>query len=269
MSRRPLVIGNWKMNGTQASNSELLSGLARSPVFCSALAKGVEAGVCPSAVHVAVLGYGLKHLHQQALANVSLGAQDVSEFAPGAYTGETAASMLNDLGVQFVLVGHSERRSLFGDTNQRVAEKTKAALAANLIPVICVGETLQQREAGHTAAIITEQLSAIWPIVSGCQANAYVIAYEPVWAIGTGKTASPEQAQEVHAHIRNLLTQFAPAASANVRLLYGGSVKAANAAELFAQADIDGGLIGGASLVAADFAAIVGAAVGRLPSFKS
>jgi len=190
---------------------------------------------------------------------VAWGAQDVSEHAQGAYTGEVSAAMLNDFGCRYAIVGHSERRSFYGDTDQVVAAKTAAALAANLIPIVCVGETLAEREANVTAQVVTRQLDAV---IARCGVEALarsVVAYEPVWAIGTGKTASPAQAQEVHALIRARVALAAPNVAAGLQILYGGSVKPGNAKELFSMADIDGGLIGGAALVAADFLAICAA----------
>lgn len=192
-------------------------------------------------------------------SNVAWGAQDVSEHAQGAFTGEVSAAMLNDFGCRYAIVGHSERRSFYGDTDEVVAAKTAAALAAGLTPIVCVGETLAEREANVTAQVVTRQLDAV---IARCGVNALakaVVAYEPVWAIGTGKTASPAQAQEVHALIRARVAQAAPNIAVGLQILYGGSVKPGNAKELFSMADIDGGLIGGAALVAADFLAICAA----------
>jgi triosephosphate isomerase (TIM) len=256
MSRRALVIGNWKMNGAIASNEALVHDLCHHALVKASIDAGVEVAVCPSFVHVAMVSAELK----RHTAGVQLGAQDISEHGNGALTGETSAAMLKELAVRFVLVGHSERRSLFGDTDARVDAKVKAALAAGLVPVICVGESLAQREAGNMQAIIEGQVAAVLDSVRSLHCSAYVLAYEPVWAIGTGKTASPEQAQEVHGLIRAQLRRANVAAAETVRLLYGGSVKANNALSLFGQPDIDGGLIGGAALVAQDFAAIVAAA---------
>jgi triosephosphate isomerase len=238
--RRRLVAGNWKMHGNRASNSALLnailSGLPQS--------KDVECAVC---VPFPYLGETAARLSGTALA---LGAQNVSEHVQGAYTGEVAAAMLEETGCKYVLVGHSERRQLFGETDESVAAKFAAAAKQGLTPILCVGETLAEREAGRTEEVVARQLGAVKFAES---ASAPVLAYEPVWAIGTGKTATPEQAQAVHRHLRNLV-------SPETRILYGGSVKADNAAALFAQEDVDGGLIGGASLVAKDFLEIVRAA---------
>ncbi len=262
MARRPLVIGNWKMNGSLAVNAALVGDLASNVDITRALAGGVEVAVCPSHTHVALVSSQLQQLSEARLgmAMVQLGAQDASEHASGAFTGETNATMLKELGARFVLLGHSERRSFFGDTNERVRAKAAAVLAEGLVPVICVGETLAQRDSGATEQVVGEQIDAVADLLGPLPTSAYVIAYEPVWAIGTGKTASPEQAQQVHAFIRARLVSLGVAAAQQVRLLYGGSVKANNALELFKQIDIDGGLIGGAALVAEDFAAIVAAA---------
>ncbi len=246
--RRKLVVGNWKMNGTRAANAALLASLkaAMAPAAC-------DVAVCPPAPYlgeVAALLLG---------SAIHWGAQDCSSHAPGAFTGEVAASMLAEFGCSFVIVGHSERRALHAESDELVAQKAEQALASGLVPIICVGETLAEREAGATDAVVARQLAAVLDRlgerIAGC-----VVAYEPVWAIGTGKTASPDEAQSVHALLREALRSRTPGGGA-VRLLYGGSVKADNAAQLFAQPDIDGGLIGGASLKAADFIAICQAAV--------
>lgn len=240
--RRPLVVGNWKMNGTRAANSALLAELREaSDLNC-------ELAVCPPAVYLADVATALKG------SALSWGGQDCSAHALGAFTGEIAAVMLQELGCRYVIVGHSERRTLHGETDQWVADKAKTALAHGLTPIVCVGETLSEREAGQTDAVVKRQLSAVIHTVGACISEV-VVAYEPVWAIGTGRTASPEQAQEVHALLRAQLAAATPHASA-LRLLYGGSVKPDNASVLFGQPDIDGGLIGGASLKAADFLAI-------------
>ena len=242
--RRQLVIGNWKMNGSSASNkallSELITGLNEGRVDAAELAVCVPY-VYLSAVADAIRGSSLK-----------LGAQNVSQFDKGAYTGEISPSMLADLGCDYVLVGHSERRSLFGENSQVVAEKFVAAQASGLTPVLCVGETLEERQAGSTLAVVESQIAAVLERVSlGALLNS-VSAYEPVWAIGTGLTATPEQAQEVHQFIRGCLGEQGQ----KISILYGGSVKASSAGELFAQADIDGGLVGGASLQGEEFLAI-------------
>ena len=240
--RKPLVAGNWKMNGTQAQ-AQALAQAVRDGV--GSLSRQVDVALFPSYVHLpAVLG--------SSGAGVVVGAQDVDEHDAGAYTGAVSAAMLEDLGCAMVIVGHSERRSLYGDDDARVAAKFEAVQKCRMQPVLCVGETLQEREAGATEAVVVRQLMAVVNRV-GLEAVARaVIAYEPVWAIGTGRTATPAQAQEVHGLLRGALGE----AGETVRILYGGSVKPDNAAQLFSQADIDGGLIGGASLDAASFLTI-------------
>lgn len=249
--RIKLVAGNWKMNGRLHDNTSLLTSLQ---LAAAKSTWGCQVTVCVPYPYLtqarAILGG----------SSVTWGAQDVSEHDSGAYTGEVAAGMLSDLHCSHVLVGHSERRALHGESDQQVAAKFAAALKAGVTPILCVGETLEQREAGLTGAVVTRQLDAVLA-GSGVAALANaVVAYEPVWAIGTGKTASPQQAQELHALIRARVGGEDTAVANGLRILYGGSVKAANAAELFAMPDIDGGLIGGASLVAADFIAICAAA---------
>jgi triosephosphate isomerase (TIM) len=246
--RRKLVAGNWKMHSTRASAEALVRALAAARI------DGVEVVVFPPFVYLAEL------VAQRRTDSLAIGAQDVSEHAQGAYTGEVAAAMLKDVGVTHVLVGHSERRQYHGETSARVAAKFAQAQAAGLTPVLCVGETLDQRDAGATEAIIAEQLDAVTGKSGIAAFAAAVVAYEPVWAIGTGRTATPVQAQAVHAFIRGKLAAVDATIASSLRILYGGSVKPANAAELFAQADVDGGLIGGASLVAEDFLAICAAA---------
>jgi len=246
-----LVAGNWKMNGSVASNAALLDGI----IAGAPSADTVELLVCPPFPYLAAVADRISG------SGIALGAQNLSQHESGAYTGETAGSMLRDVGCEFVIVGHSERRALMGETSEIVAEKFQAALHAGLKPILCVGETLSQREAGQTEAVIDEQLNAVLDR-SGIDAFAdAVIAYEPVWAIGTGMTASPEQAQDVHRHIRKSLESRNESVAAGVQILYGGSVKGDNAAGLFAKPDIDGGLIGGASLKSADFLAIAEAAL--------
>jgi triosephosphate isomerase len=247
--RKKLVAGNWKMHGSRS--------------MASALVKDIVAGK-PASVDVAVFPpfpYLAELTRQQGESGLGIGGQDLSEHdGQGAYTGEVSAAMLADIGAQWVLVGHSERRQHHGEDDRLVARKFAAARAGGLTPILCVGETLEQREAGETEAVIARQLQAVLALNGiGCFDTA-VIAYEPVWAIGTGRTATPEQAQQVHALIRSQLEKEDVTISRLTRLLYGGSVKAANAAQLFAQADVDGGLIGGASLVASDFLAICAAA---------
>ena len=248
--RRPMVAGNWKMHGTRASVAELIDGL------CDlALPSGVEVAVFPPLLHISQVVDGLKG------KSISIGAQNSAvEAGQGALTGEVSPSPLVDAGCSLVLVGHSERRQIMGELDAVLIRKFAAAQASGLIPVLCVGETLEQREAGETVEVVSRQLGSIIDELGvGVFANA-VIAYEPVWAIGTGLTASPQQAQDVHAAIRAQLAAKNSEVAQGVRLLYGGSVKAANAVELFGMPDIDGGLIGGASLNADEFGAICRAA---------
>ena len=233
MARIRLVAGNWKMHGSRAANRALLDGIA-------AGVKGVECAVC---VPFPYLAQGQERLRG---TQVALAAQNLSEHASGAYTGEVSGAMLAEFGCRYVLVGHSERRQLYGEPDAQVAAKFAAARAAGITPILCVGETLAEREAGRTEEVVARQLETV--LAKGGMADA-VVAYEPVWAIGTGRTATPEQAQAVH----GLLRQRVGAAT---RILYGGSVKPENAAAIFAMPDVDGGLIGGASLVAQDFNAI-------------
>lgn len=245
-TRKRLVLGNWKMHGNLADNATLLAA-----VRAGADALSADIGVCVPFPYLAQAGVAL------AGSPVSWGAQDVSTHEKGAYTGEVSALMLTDFGCRWALVGHSERRSYHAESNDYVAAKTAAALQAGLTPVVCVGETLAQREAGQTLAVIAEQLAPVLALGAE-KVTRVVVAYEPVWAIGTGLSATPEQAQAVHAAIRAQLRTLGEAAG-NVRILYGGSVKPATAAALFTQPDIDGGLIGGAALVADDFLQIAAA----------
>ncbi|RME33964.1 MAG: triose-phosphate isomerase [Gammaproteobacteria bacterium] len=247
MARRPLVAGNWKMNGDRAGVDRLVRGILAG----LAQGGGVEVMVCPSYVHipqVAELTRGTP---------LAVGAQDLSEYDSGAYTGEVSGAMLAEFGCGSVIVGHSERRHLFGESDDRVAEKFAAALRHGLTPVLCVGETLEERRAGSTEQVIARQLDAVIGHVGVPALAGAVIAYEPVWAIGTGQTATPDQAQAVHAFIRERIGGRDPGLAGEVRILYGGSVKPDNAGSLFGMADIDGGLIGGASLDADAFLAIV------------
>lgn len=247
--RKKIVAGNWKMHGSLASNAELL--------------QGVRAAVAGVAAEVAVcVPYPYLDQVRKALegSNVAWGAQDVSEHAQGAYTGEVSAAMLADFGCTYVIVGHSERRSFYGDTDAVVAAKFEAAQKAGLVPILCVGETLDERERNVTAEVVTRQLDAVISRCGIASLAKAVVAYEPVWAIGTGRTATPEQAQEVHAVIRARIAKDDAGVANALRIQYGGSMKPGNAKELMAQPDIDGGLIGGAALVAADFAAICAAA---------
>lgn len=247
---KKLVVGNWKMHGSRSANAELLQGLLAADLSTSA--PRADVAVCPPFVYLADAVTALQG------SAVAVGSQDVSVQAQGAFTGEVAGPMLRELGVRYAIVGHSERRTYHAESDQLVADKARAALSHGLVPIVCVGETLAEREADQTEAVVGRQLQAVIDTL-GADLARVVVAYEPVWAIGTGKTASPEQAQAVHAFLRARLTA-AQADAARVPLLYGGSVKPDNAAELFSQADIDGGLIGGASLKAADFAAIARAA---------
>jgi triosephosphate isomerase len=249
MSRRQIVAGNWKMHGSRVENAALLEAIVHKLPNT-----GAEVWVCPPFLYLAEAHRAL------AGSRISLGAQDVCAETQGAFTGEVSAAMLKDIGCAGAIVGHSERRALYHETDQLVARKFAAVLAAGLTPILCVGEQLAEREAGRTFEVIDRQLDAVLDL-SGVQAFARaVIAYEPVWAIGTGKTASPQQAEEVHAHIRARIAGRDAKIAALVRIQYGGSVKAANAAELFSMPNVDGGLIGGASLKADEFLAIVGAA---------
>jgi len=251
LARRKLVAGNWKMNAGRAFNQELLAHLG---VALSGF-DGADVAVCVPAPYFAQVGQLV------AGSPVALGAQTLSEHTSGAYTGEVSAAMLLEFECRYVIVGHSERRALFGETNALVAAKYTAADKAGLVPIACVGETWPEREAGATEAVIAAQLDAVLEVAAGESLAKAVFAYEPVWAIGTGKTATPEQAQAVHAFIRSRIAFRDPVAAAGMRILYGGSVSAGNATALFACPDIDGGLVGGASLKAADFAAICKAAV--------
>ncbi len=242
--RNRLVVANWKMNGSFAANA------AWTKAFFALGKFECDAAVCAPHVYLMQMSEQLKG---SALA---LGAEDVSEYAEGAYTGEVSPAMLADVGCRYVIVGHSERRALFGDTDERVAQKAKAALAAGLTPIVCVGETLAERESSQTIRVVARQLAAVIKEVGAADFERCVIAYEPVWAIGTGKSATPEIAQQVHAALRTELALHSRDLAEKVRILYGGSVKPGNAAALFAMPDIDGGLIGGASLKAEDFYAI-------------
>jgi len=244
--RRKLVVGNWKMCGALAQNEALLEAVASGIVQIPQ----VDCAVCVPFPYLA------QAQQQLCSSSVKWGAQDVHQLDKGAYTGEVSASMLADFGCHYVIVGHSERRSLYGESSQLVAEKFAAAQKAGLLPILCVGETLAQRDDGITEAVVAEQLDAVVKLLGVQSLRNAVVAYEPVWAIGTGKTASPEQAQAVHAFIRQRIAGLDGQIAQGLCILYGGSVKASNAVELFAMPDIDGGLIGGASLVAEDFLAI-------------
>jgi len=244
--RQSLVVGNWKMNGSIQSNQSLLEALKAG----MSTVKNSEVAVCPPFIYLQQVSELLKG------TAIAWGGQTLSEQDSGAFTGEVSANMLLDYHCKYVIVGHSERRSLYAESDQLVAEKFAKAQAAGLIPILCVGELLEQREAGETENVVKRQLDAVINLQGIAALNNSVIAYEPVWAIGTGKTASPAQAQEVHAFIRQQIAAQDVNVAEKVQILYGGSVKANNAAELFAMQDIDGGLIGGASLQAEDFLTI-------------
>lgn len=245
--RNRLVVANWKMNGSLKANAEWAKA------FFSLGDSGCDTAVCAPHAYLLQMAALLKD------STVALGAEDVSEYAVGAYTGEVSAAMLSDIGCRYVIVGHSERRALFGDTDERVALKTKAALAAGLSPIVCVGETLKERESSQTLRVVAGQMAAVIREVGAENFARCTLAYEPVWAIGTGKSATPEIAQQVHAALRTELALHSAELAQKVRILYGGSVKPNNAAALFAMPDIDGGLIGGAALKAEDFHAICSA----------
>lgn len=259
--RQPIVGGNWKMNTNRASGTELASAVARAVAQSAAASPAAASARAPQVVVFPPFPYLLTIADTLKGSHVMLGAQDVSDRADGAFTGEVSCAMLKDCGVSWALTGHSERRHVIGETDALVNAKTKAALAAGLNVILCIGEKLDQREAGKTDLVNETQLRAGLAGVEPTSLAHVVIAYEPVWAIGTGKTASPADAQAAHAHIRQVLaSMYGPDHAAAMRIQYGGSVTAANAKELFAQPDIDGGLIGGASLKPADFAQIVAAA---------
>ena len=240
--RRKLIAGNWKMHGSHSANAELLAGISAARPF------GCDVAVCVPYPYLSETAVAL------AGTDLRWGAQDCSAHAQGAYTGEVSVAMLAEFGCRYVIVGHSERRQYHAESDALVADKAKVALARGITPIVCVGETLAQREAGETEAVVKRQLSAVIHALGHC-AGEMVVAYEPVWAIGTGLVATPAQAQAVHALLRAQL-KAAAAQADNMQILYGGSMKPDNAASLLAQPDIDGGLIGGASLKAADFAAI-------------
>ncbi|MFG6487865.1 triose-phosphate isomerase [Roseateles sp. BYS78W] len=240
--RKKLVVGNWKMHGNRAANAQLLAGLKEAGPW------NADVAVCVPFVYIAEAALALTG------TSIAYGAQDCSSHEQGAYTGEVSSAMLQDVGCRYAIVGHSERRAYHAESDQLVADKAKAALAHGVTPIVCVGETRAEREAGQTEAVVKRQLASVIHTLGHC-CGEMVVAYEPVWAIGTGLTATPEQAQAVHAVLRAQL-QAATDRASSMRILYGGSVKADNAAQLFGQPDIDGGLIGGASLKVADFAAV-------------
>jgi len=247
MTRRKLVVGNWKMNGTRVANIELLAAIRAEGPFAA------EVAVCAPFPYLADVALSLQG------SNIGSGAQDCSAHESGAYTGEVSAAMLAEYGCRYVIVGHSERRAYHAESDQLVADKAKIALAKGLTPIVCVGETLAERETGQTDAVVKRQMSAVIHTLGHCISQV-VVAYEPVWAIGTGKTATPADAQEIHGAIRRALTERDPVLAGKTRILYGGSVKPDNTAELLAQPDIDGALVGGASLDAVSFEAILRAA---------
>ncbi len=250
--RRPLVAGNWKMHGSRAENTALVTALLHDlpqPGTTDVL-------LCPPFVYLTEVGRMLKG------SGVRLGAQSVCAEPSGAFTGEVSAAMLKDLGCSHVIVGHSERRAIYKETDALVARKFVAAQSQGLIPVLCVGESLEERDGGHTMTVVDRQLAAVVDLAGIAAFEQAVVAYEPVWAIGTGKNATPQQAQDVHQHIRAALGRQDARIAGLIRVLYGGSVKAGNAAELFAMADVDGGLVGGASLNAREFVGICSAARG-------
>jgi triosephosphate isomerase len=249
--RRPLVCGNWKLNGSIGYTGQLIESLSRGMSGID----NVDLAVCPVFVHLPLA------CERAAGTALAIGAQDVSDQDKGAFTGEVSAGMVAEYGARLAIVGHSERRARHGETDRGVAAKFVAARTAGLTPILCVGETLAERDAGETLAVVTRQLDAVLEVTGVTGFGDGVIAYEPVWAIGTGRTATPEQAQEVHAALRERLTAHDRALSEGTRIVYGGSMKGANAAELMAMPDIDGGLIGGASLDADEFLTIARAAV--------
>ena len=246
--RVPMVAGNWKLNGSRESACSLAREVAAQPI------NGVEVVVCPVSLHLAEVAQALQG------SDVKLGAQNASAHETGAYTGEVSSSMLAEYDCEFVIIGHSERRSMFGDDNAACAARHQAVVSSSLTSIFCVGETLAEREAGDTMAVVEQQLQSVFDVSGPAGFAKAVIAYEPVWAIGTGVTASPEQAQEVHAHIRSVVSGHDKGGAEKVQILYGGSVNPGNAAELFGKPDIDGGLIGGAALKSADFLAVCQAA---------
>ena len=249
--KQKLIAGNWKMNGSLAANEALVHGVQQG--LAQALAgKHAQVAVCVPAAYLSQVQQLVK------ASGIDLGSQDVSAHESGAYTGEISAVMLKDFAVRYAIVGHSERRQYHGETDDQVATKAQLALSAGITPIVCVGETLAEREAGKTEEVVKRQMAAVIHTNGHC-ISEIVVAYEPVWAIGTGKTASPEQAQAVHAVLRSQL-KAATEHSERVQILYGGSMNAANAAELLSQPDIDGGLIGGAALKVADFLTIISAA---------
>lgn len=244
--RQAMVAGNWKMNGTRGNATALVDAI----LACVGEMSEVEVVLCPPFVYLTLMAERLGG------GQLAYGGQNLDPHASGAYTGEISAAMLADMGCRYVIVGHSERRTLFGESNEVAAHKCKAAQESDLIPILCVGETLAERETDRTEAVIQVQLDTVVDTIGISAFERMVVAYEPVWAIGTGRTATPEQAQTVHRFVRERLAQGDKRVAAQLRILYGGSVKAANAQALFRQPDIDGGLVGGASLQASEFVEI-------------
>lgn len=248
--RRTLIAGNWKMNLNRAQATQLADDLV-----AAVQADSCDVLVCPSTIYLDAVGQCVKN------SKIQLGAQDVYFESNGAFTGETSVDMLTDVGCSHVILGHSERRNVIGESDSLINQKVKAVLAANLQAVLCVGELLEEREAGKTLEVVKAQFEQSLAGITEQQMSQVVLAYEPVWAIGTGKTATPEQAQEVHANLRQLISEtYSEATASRVQILYGGSVKPANAAELMSQKDIDGALVGGASLKSDSFGQIIQAA---------
>ena len=248
--RQPLVAGNWKLNGTLASVRSLVDSLKAGV----GAIENVEVAVCPPFVYIPEVSSLL------AGSKIVMGSQNMSRHSTGAYTGEVSGPMLNDFGVKYALIGHSERRASYGETDEKAARKFVAVKEHGLVPILCVGETLVEHERGNTFGVVKRQIDAVLDFFGVEAFNGAVIAYEPVWAIGTGKTATPEQAQSVHEYIRGRIARCDEEVASRIQILYGGSVKAANAKALFSQPDIDGGLVGGASLDADEFIAICVAA---------
>jgi len=251
MQRQKIIVGNWKMNGNLAFIDTITSEL-NNVVFT----KNVTVVLCPSFIYLSALSTKISN------KNIKLGSQNISEHSSGAYTGETSADMLNEMSVKYVIIGHSERRCIFGETDNQIAEKVKRALANGLTPILCIGESEPERDQQKTETVLSQQLQPVIDKIGIEKFKDVVVAYEPVWAIGTGKTASPEMAQQTHQFIRQFLANNNAEIAEGVSLLYGGSVNAANSKELFAQTDIDGGLIGGASLKVDEFKIICSTAQG-------
>jgi len=247
--RRKLVVGNWKMHGSRTQVRQLIEGVAIGSVGL----KKVEIAVAPTLLHI---GLAAELCAREDAGHLKLAAQNLVAEPAGAFTGEVSAPMLAEYGVNYVIVGHCERRGIFAETDQVVAAKFKATQASGLIPILCIGESLAQREAGTSAEVVLEQLNAVIEAAGIESLQSAVLAYEPIWAIGTGKTASKEQAQEIHRVLREHIAKSNTAVAQSIRILYGGSVNAANATELFSQVDIDGGLVGGASLKVEEFVSI-------------